>query len=178
MNIAHGVIQAAAFAVFQVLFQHLVAADLVLPHLRSDALEVFVGVDVHPPGGCVIAHLLHHIAALSLILDTPLAPHKQGSGAQQVQVNQLLAEGSHLAEERAIGSEGDAREVGAQFLGVLLAVGRAVEDGVDIGQHVFRRGEEAVGGAQFGQQPVGQVGLLLLVEHIRRFGGGVEIEGK
>jgi hypothetical protein len=95
-----------------------------------------------------------------------------------VQFNQLLAEGGHLAEERGIGREGHAREVSAQFLGVFLAVGRAVEDGVDVGQHLFRRGGEAISGAQFGQQPVGQVGLARLVEHIRRFGGGVEVEGK
>ena len=67
-----------------------------------------------------------------------------------MQVNQLLSQGGLLVEEIAIGGEGQTREVGAQFLGVLLAVGWTVEDGVDIGKHLFGRGGKGVGGAQFG----------------------------
>ena len=95
-----------------------------------------------------------------------------------MQVNQLPSQGGHLVEEIAISGEGQAREVSAQFMGVLLAVGWAVEDGVDIGKHLFGRGEKGVGGAQFGQQPFGQVGFLLLVEHIGQVGGEVEVERK
>ncbi len=40
---------AAALTIFEVLFQHLVTADLIFPHFRRDALEVFIFVNLHTP---------------------------------------------------------------------------------------------------------------------------------
>jgi len=48
------ILQAAAFALFQVLIQHLVAADLVVPHLRGDTLEVMRRVDPYAAGFWVV----------------------------------------------------------------------------------------------------------------------------
>lgn len=56
VDVVNRVIHAAVFAIFQVFLQHLIAADLIFPHLGRDALEVFVGVDADAPLGRVVAH--------------------------------------------------------------------------------------------------------------------------
>jgi len=42
-----GIDKGFAFAVFEVFMQHLIAANVVVPELRCDALKVFVWVDSH-----------------------------------------------------------------------------------------------------------------------------------
>jgi hypothetical protein len=47
LAIMRGVVHRAAFAVFQVFFQHRVAANVVVPYFFADALKIIFAIDEH-----------------------------------------------------------------------------------------------------------------------------------
>ena len=142
--------QLPATSVLQPLLADLVAAYVKIPDLPGYALEVLRPVDVDVAR---LAFLVDHEFGKALLYNIisrhRIASEKLGDlgRLQQVQRDQLLAQEAEPAEKVSAGGQWDAGKVDLQKLGVALAVGRRVEDRVDVIKDVLRaegRGEVAV----------------------------------
>ena len=177
------VAQLPAAAVFQPFVQHLITADVEGPHVLRHAIEVLRLVDMDAPGrlaldaGVLRIPLLHAVVAGHGVAG-------DGGGHirrfQQVQGHQLPPQRAGGPKQRRVAGQRHAGEVDLQEFGVALAVGRAVEDGVDVVEDVFGaelarldrplNGLEAQGefGFEGGDEGGGEVGGAVVVGGVKR----------
>jgi len=135
--------------IFEPFVEHLVAADLELPHVFGHALEVLLLVDVHPSADALLLVRRRVLRVAAFRCDFVVARRGVTGDAlpdlgrfEQVQRDQFPPQGDELPEERRVRGERHTREVNLEEFGVARAVGGTVEDGVDVGEEVC--GGEAI----------------------------------
>lgn len=102
----------AVLAGFQIFVDHLIAADMEIPHLRRHGRKVTGLVDVNGLLFRRIAHRLHHMFALAVI-------HRQWPAlllAQQVGVYKAIAKFGQFIKLHLGVNEGNAREIDAHAI--------------------------------------------------------------
>ena len=132
--------QRAALAVLQPLLRRAVAADGEAPRLRRDALERLRAVDPHPARRRALRQSTLRRSVADL-LDAVRSRRREGGRViafrfHHVQGGKAPAQAGQGGERRAA-RERHAREVRLQEGRVAAAVFRAVENGVDVTEHVF-----------------------------------------
>ena len=63
-----GIGKALAFAVFEVFMQHLIAANIIVPQLRRDALKVLIRVDLHDTLVLIVLDKLNHVIGTTTLI--------------------------------------------------------------------------------------------------------------
>ena len=126
--------------------------------LWRDGAEILGFIDVKALGAGVIAKALrprsgHHGIAVAIEATGRRAEFR---GVKEVKSGQSRTQGGELGEHVLIRRERNAREVGAQELGVRGAIGWGIQDGVDVVEDILGRGRSAMrcrqGRDQFGTQ--------------------------
>ena len=157
--------------ILEPLLAYLIAAHMKLPDLFGHALEVLSLVNVDVTGRSILVGdelgkaLLHDIVTHHGIAGDELA---EIGALQEVQRYQLLAQDAQLPEQLRAGGHGHAGKVDLQELGVALAVGGGVEEGVDVVENILRaerRGQVAVAvGDEFQAEAGGEGGDEIGIE--------------
>jgi len=128
-------------AVLQPLLAYLVAAYVEVPDILGNALEVLRLVDVNVARLAVlVGNELGEALFDEVVSRHRIASDELGKlgGLQQMQCCEFLTQEAKLVEEVEAGSQGNPGKVDLQELNVALAVGRRMEDGIDIVENVIR----------------------------------------
>src|ERR1019366_8683438 len=133
----------AAFAVFEPLLAHLIAADAHLPHDGRNALEILVGIDINPASAnafgaallvfCDEINLLHFVASGNIERNIILRFFLEG-----MERNQLCTEFAATSEHLVIFSYWHPREIKFDKLDVTVTVTLRIKNGVDVMKNIFR----------------------------------------
>ena len=63
-----GIGKALALAVFQVFMKHLIAANVIVPQLRCDALNVLIRIDLHGAIVLIILDVFYHVIGTATLI--------------------------------------------------------------------------------------------------------------
>ena len=135
-------VETAVLAVFQPFVADLITADPVIVNLGRDGAEILSFVDVHALGISVIAEALGLRTGdngIAVALEAA-GWRVEFEGIEEVQDSQARTQGGDLGEYAAILRERNAREVGAQKVGVPSAIGWGIQESVDVVEDVLGRG--------------------------------------
>ena len=124
-----GIGKGFALAVFEVFMQHLIAADVIVPKLGGDALEVLVRVDLHDTLILILDEFHQIIRTATLIL---CYGSVQARTFQKMNVSKLFTISCKQAEQLVIICKRYAGEIHPEILGKARAVLIAVQDGIDV----------------------------------------------
>lgn len=95
--IVDGVGQKLAFAVFQVFVQHLVAADVVVPDIRNNALKVLAAVDANDSRAGIVLDEFHPVISSGALIF--------GNGSAKAGTFEQMDVGKYTSQLRRPGKE-------------------------------------------------------------------------
>lgn len=121
-----GLLSCGPLRALRVLIQHLIAANLVFPDFRGDALKVIRGVDL--PLGFRVVFRRGDGQVIAFALEARDGLVRSGLRSK-CRSNKTFAQCCHLLEERAIRSERHAREVELEEISISFAMG-AIENSI------------------------------------------------
>ena len=113
---------------------NLIPTDPILINILRDSLEILILVNVNAVILFIVSDFINVVITRSLEFGDGCIQCRR---FHEMQIGQVLAQGSHLLEHVMIFCKRHTWKIGFEKLGVSLAVGFGIEDGVDVVKYCF-----------------------------------------